>query len=233
MLTALTETGGLPGLDAFDTIHVFRKGQQNRELTRKLQTLEADESPIQLVSDEVQVIQIPTRWPPNEPLPFGPDDVVLQSGDVVFLEARNADLFYTGGLLPSGEYEIPRDYDLDVLEAVVQVQGSLLNGAFGGNNLSGGLIARGMGNPSPSLLTVIRRTPGGGQIPIKVDLNRAMRDPRERILVRPGDLLVLQQTPGEAIANYFSNVVNFSIFGRVIQRGSLDGIITATVQNPQ
>jgi hypothetical protein len=135
---------------------------------------------------------------------------VLQAGDVVFLESRTRDLFYTGGLLPRGEFQIPRDYDLDVLEAVAQVRGTLLNGAFGGNNLNGLLIQPGIGNPNPSAMTVVRRTPNGGQIPISVDLNLALRDPRERILIQPGDVLILQETAGEAIARYFTNVFNFT-----------------------
>jgi len=34
--------------------------------------------------------------------------LVLNTGDVVFLEARETELFYTGGLLPAGEYVLPR-----------------------------------------------------------------------------------------------------------------------------
>ena len=134
---------------------------------------------------------------------------MLEDGDVVFLEARTRDLFYTGGLLPRGEFQIPRDYDLDVLEAIAQIRGTLVNGAFGGNNLNGLLIQPGIGSPNPSALTVVRRTPNGGQIPISVDLNRALRDPRERILIQPGDVLILQETTGEAIARYFTNIFNF------------------------
>jgi hypothetical protein len=178
------------------------------------------------------MIRIPTRWPPNEPVPFGPEDVILHPGDVVFLEARSTVLFYTGGLLPSGEHELPRDYDLDVLEAVAQIQGTLLNGAFGGNNLTGRLIERGVGSPSPSLLTIVRKTPDGRQIPIRVNLNRALRDRRERILVRPGDLLILQSTPGEALVRYAAEVFNFNIISNVIDRGSTQGFASLSVPEP-
>src|SRR5205814_2825890 len=135
-----------------------------------------------------QVIRIPLRLLPGEGLPLKAEDVILQTGDVVFLEARDYELFYTGGLLPPGEFVLPRDYDLDVVEAVTRVRGSLINGAFGGSNLSGTLIATGIGNPSPTMLTVLRRLPGGRQLPIRVDLGRALRDSRERILVQPGDV---------------------------------------------
>src|SRR5205085_1855588 len=115
-------------------------------------------------------------------------DVVLHSGDVVLLRARE-EVFYTGGLLPSGEYVLPRDRDLDVVDAISQVRGPLINGAFVNNNLAGNLINPGIGFDNPSLLVVVRRLPGGGQLPIRVDLNVALRDPRERVFVRPGDLL--------------------------------------------
>ena len=52
-----------------------------------------------------------------------------------------------------------------------------------------------------------------------MDLNRAFRDPRERILIQPGDIIVLQETPGEAFARYFTQTFRFdttieSILGR-------------------
>ena len=208
VLSALAYTGGLPGLDAYDSVFIFRGGMSNAELSQKLQSAAADGDPL---SWDVggDIVHIPIRWSPTEPLPFQPEDIVLQEGDVVFIEARTLDLFYTGGVLPRGQFQLPRDYDLDVLEAVAQVRGTLVNGAFGGNNLNGLLIQPGIGSPNPSALTVVRRTPNGGQIPISVDLNRALRDPRERILIQAGDVLILQETAGEAIARYFTDVFNF------------------------
>ncbi len=49
---------------------------------------------------------------------FRPEDIILEEGDVVYIESRDAEVFYTGGLLPGGEFPIPRDYDLDVLGAM-------------------------------------------------------------------------------------------------------------------
>ena len=223
LLNALAYTGGLPGLDAYDGIFIFRGGMSNRELTERLRNPDADQGPTSWSDMNVEIVHIPTRWPAWEPIPFQPEDVVLFDGDAVFIESRTRDFFYTGGLLPRGEYQLPRDYDLDVLEAVAQVRGTLLNGAFGGNNLNGLLLQPGIGNPNPSALTVVRKTPNGGQIPISVDLNRALRDPRERILVQPGDVLILQETTGEALARYFTNVFTLGINSTIINRGSTSG----------
>jgi hypothetical protein len=41
-------------------------------------------------------------------------------------------------------------------------------------------------------------------VPIRVDLRKALRDPRERILVQPGDMLILQEKPCEAVARYLT-----------------------------
>ena len=85
-----------------------------------------------------------------------------------------------------------------------------MNGGFGGANLNGNIVSTGIGNPSPSLLTVLRKAPNGQQVPIRIDLNEALRDPRENIIVKTGDVLLLQETPGESFVRYISNVFNFS-----------------------
>ena len=226
VLHAIAESGGLPGLDAFAEIIVFKGGQRDRALVATLEQLPPDKDPLVVAGLCERVVRIPTRIVPGQRLPFRPQDVILDDGDVVFVEARAADLFYTGGLLPTGEFAIPRDYDLDVVEAIAQVGGTLISG--------GGAIGLGaqpgLGNPSPSLLTVLRRTPGGGQVPIRVDLNRAVVDARERIPVRPGDVLILQETPGEAIARYFTQVFSFSYATRLIN--SENTTATAAVVAP-
>ena len=211
VVTALANTGGLPGLDSFDGVYIFRGGRSDATLVETIPNLQPGDQIQALTELGVEVDYIPTRWASGEPLPFEPEDAILHEGDVVFLESRINDVYYTGGLLPSGQQVLPRDYDLDVVEAVAQVNGTLVNGAFGGNNFNGLLIQPGIGNPNPSALTVIRRTPDGGQIPIFVDLNRALVDARERILVRPNDVLILQETGWEALARYFGNAINFSV----------------------
>ena len=229
LLNALAQTSGMPGLDAYDGIYIFRGGMSHAELTARLGEANEDWDPTEWSELGIEIIHIPTRWPAWEPLPFQPQDILLQEGDVVYIDARTRDVFYTGGLLPRGEFPVPRDYDLDVLEAVAQVRGTLLNGAFGGNNLNGVLVQPGIGNPNPSALTVVRRTPNGGQMPISVDLNRALRDPRERIMVLPGDVLILQETAGEALARYVADVFTFGFVANVVNRGSATGTTSLVV----
>ena len=72
-------------------------------------------------------------------------------------------------------------------------------------------------------MSVLRRTPDGKQqVVIRVDLNRAMRDPRENILVKDGDVLVLRETPQEALARYISQQFRFTT--RFLSWGNTTGV---------
>ena len=175
------------------------------------------------------IVRIPLRLRPGTPVSFRPEDVILQTGDIVYIQAREAELFYTAGLLPPGEHILPRDYDLDVVQAVARMRGPLFNGAVAVSNLNGTIVTPGLGNPSPSLLTVVRQLPGGGKVPIRVDLNRALIDPRERIMIQPGDVLVLQETPGEAIARYISEQFKFTLVSQFIRTSTTQGTGTLVV----
>jgi len=208
VLTALARSGGLPGLDATNTV-VVQRGDPAPSI---------EGTTVAQASATQQQIRIPLRMRENEVLPFKPDDIVLKNGDIIFIESRETELYYTGGLLPVGEFILPRDYDLDVLEAVTQSHGPLLNGGVNFNNLNGNIFAQCMGFPSPSLLTVIRKTPGSGQIIIRCDLNRALLDPRERVLVKPGDFLILQETTGEAFTRYVIQTFRTTFFFRALNK---------------
>jgi hypothetical protein len=238
VLNALARTGGPPGLDAYNEVLVAHKSARGG--TPGAEDFAAP-----------HVVRIPLAVAPGEELPFTPGDVILNDGDVVYLEQRDVERFYTGGLLPPGEYLLPRNYDLDVIEAIAYVRGPLVNGAygafggagaggalapgagfngntFGGATLAGNLIEPGVGGPSPSLLTVLRRTPDGGQVCIHVDLRRALCDPKERLLVKAGDVLILQQTPVQAIARYLAGFIDKFTFNFSFQRVTNRAVNTGT-----
>jgi hypothetical protein len=164
---------------------------------------------------------------PGEPPPFRPEDVILQTGDIVYIRARRQEFFYTGGILPPGKFPLPRDYDLDIIQAVLQIGGPLLSSGVNPINIQGQIAGVGIGFPSPSWLTVLRRTPGGGQVPIRVSLNRALTDPRERILVLPDDVLLLQERPDEGFARYFNQTFfNFNLMWQAIHGEFITGKVT-------
>jgi len=145
------------------------------------------------------------RLPPGVIPSFRPEDIILEDGDIVYIESREAEVFYTGGLLPGGEFKIPRDYDLDVVAAMALTGGGISSPQQGGGGGGGGGMGgmgRLFGGVPPGMLYVLRKTPCNGQITIEIDLAKANVDPRERILVQPGDILILRFKPSEEILNF-------------------------------
>ena len=137
------------------------------------------------------VIRIPLRLRPGQPIPFEREDIILNDGDIVFVRAREFEIYYTGGLLNNGQFLLPRDTDLDVIEAV---------------SIAGRIPSTNRSPAEPTELIVLRRLPGQPQISIRVDLARALSNPRERILVAPGDMLILRYKPAERIFNFGDSV---------------------------
>jgi hypothetical protein len=227
VLNALSRTGGLPGLESTQEVIVQRgywDGSSDPMNGEYAHPTQADMEGTQSESDKQRrIIRIPMRMRPGEQLPFRPEDVVLRNGDIVMVRAREPEFYYTGGLLPSDEIPLPNDYDLTVVEAVLKSRGPLLNAGTNSNNLNGIVLIPGIGNPSPSLLAVLRYTPNGGQVTIRVDLNEALRDPRENLLVQAGDVLLLQETPDEAITRYFTQVLQINLVTRFLNRADAQG----------
>jgi Polysaccharide biosynthesis/export protein len=217
VLNALARTGGMPGTDAVDEVIIEKgsfAGQAGRDnFIDAFRNCPPGTNPFTMDHSGSRRIRIPLRYHPGMPPHVNPEDVILETGDIVYIEAREADVFYAAGLLPSGEYTLPRDTDLDVVQACLRIGGPIFSSGLQTANITGTIINPGFGFLSPTLLSVIRQTPCGGQFVIRVDLDRAFRDPRERILVQPRDVLLLQETPEEAIARYFYETVNqFSFF---------------------
>ncbi|MFW6171098.1 MAG: polysaccharide biosynthesis/export family protein [Planctomycetota bacterium] len=224
VLTALARTGGLPGTDATDAVLIQRgyvedaRSLDNDTLNRMAENLEGE--------DELKdrTTRIPLRTPHGQPPDFRPEDIILEEGDIVYVKAREGETFYTAGLLPSAQIPLPRDYDVTVVEAIALAGGPILNGGFSARSLSSrSIVAPGIGNPSPSLVSILRHTPNGGQVTIRVDLNQALKDPRENLLVQGEDVLILQETPGEAFARYLNDIFRFDIISDVISRADTSG----------
>ncbi len=215
VLNALARTGGFPGSDADNAIIIERgsfKGEQGRQgVVNHLLACPPGVDPLSVAAPGIQRIRIPLRFRPGHLPSIRPEDIILQTGDIVFIEAREADVFYAGGLLPSGEYPLPRDTDLDVIQAITRIGGSVLGGGVNTANINGQIINPGLSLPYPTLCSVLRQTPGGGQVTIRVDVDRALRDPRERLLLQPGDMVFLQERPDEAFGRYFSEIFNFNL----------------------
>ncbi|HVJ85947.1 MAG TPA: hypothetical protein VM452_09910 [Caulifigura sp.] len=153
-----------------------------------------------LTIDSPNVIRIPIRLGPGETPNICEEDITLYDGDIVFIESRESEVFYTGGLLGGGEYQLPRDRDLHVLEAVSIAQSRV--GGGGGTSATssaGGVSALNADvTISPSRVIVRRRLEDGRIVPIEVDLYRARLKAEEDIVIQPRDLIMLQYKCGEA-----------------------------------
>jgi len=223
VLNALAESGGLPGLSAKNEVQIFKTSRMDpKRRDQFVRDFYARPKPDDCLCrpplpDDPAIIRIPLRLPPGEVPQFGPEDVVLDDGDIVSIESRDTEIFYTGGLLPGGEFRLPRDYDLDVLAALAivgqgvashnQVQG--FASGYGGRLSGPGLVN--LGGVPPGQLFILRKTPCNGQITIAVDLNRAVRSPAHRLLIQPGDTLILRYKPQEEVVNF--SLIAFFTYG--------------------
>lgn len=169
-----------------------------------MQNFEGSAELMQFYGRDSQIIRIPVRLHPGETPQFTEKEIILQDGDIVFIESRDTEIFYTGGLLGGGQYPLPRDYDLDVLGAVSIASAGQASGGGGGfGNRIGGVSSLNQDiSVSASDVVVLRQLHDGNQIPIKVDLNKALRDPKHRVRIQPGDYVVLQYKPHEAVAAF-------------------------------
>ena len=214
VLHALAATGGLPGVETYNHIWVLKSEhvdpQQRKQLDESQFMGDQDAAAAFRALDvSHRAIRIPLRSDPCEALPFAPADILLHAGDVIYLEPRDKEVFYTGGLLPGGEVPLPRDRDIDILEAIAIANGSL--GGFGGVSSNVFRAGAGPGNViPPTRAIVIRKLPQGGQVLIRVDLNCARHDPRERIIIQPGDFVMMNYKPHEIVGNVALNFFNFT-----------------------
>ncbi|MFK7818682.1 MAG: polysaccharide biosynthesis/export family protein [Planctomycetaceae bacterium] len=230
VLHALNMTGGLPGTDAKNEVLIYRglyndSAQYEQVVTSLCQNNDpcfCDESPR---PDPPNLIRIPLRYNPATPPTFTKDDVILQEGDIVVIRARDNEVYYTGGLLGGGEHLLPRDRDLDVMAAIAVTGGTLGRTGTGvgqiGNRGGGGLGGFGGGGGQfcdPSQLVVLRKLPCGQQLAIKVDLDQAIRNPAERILVQPNDILILRYTLKEEIGNLVLGLAPSFLIGNGLRR---------------
>ena len=170
--------------------------------------------------DDPAVLKIPLRVKPGVVPELTAEDVTLQNGDIVYIESRDSEVFYTGGLLPAGQHMLPRDYDLDALQAMAMAGGNIggngraAQGGGGGGGGGGRGGANGFGidtSVPPGLLYILRKTSCNGQVAIEVDLAQAINNPKARPLIQAGDTLILQYKCEEEVINF--GIATFFTFG--------------------
>ena len=222
LLHALSETGGMPGTDAKNEVMIYR-GMYDEGMSADVilddlchaqcqdQCVDpcfCDERPI---PDPPYVTRIPLRYNPANPPTFTKEDIILNEGDIVIIRSRDTETFITAGLLGGGEHPLPRDKDLDIIGAIALAKGSLGSsgsgiGAIGSGGGGGGGGGGRQQACQPSEAIVVRELPCGSSIAMRIDLNKALQDPSQRILIKPNDVIILRYTIKEEIGNVLINM---------------------------
>jgi hypothetical protein len=102
-------------------------------------------------------------------------------------------------MLRAGEHQLPRDYDIDVFEAMAIAGYGIGRSGQGGGGMGGFAPMTGI---MPTQMFIMRRRNDGSQYTIEVDIRKAVNNECERILIAPGDKLMLRYRPREEIANF-------------------------------
>lgn len=208
VLHALSETGGMPGERAKNEIIVLRGGMNKGpgDIKAIVQAIGDAGYTSQAPSlNEANVIRIPIRGDVGTFPRLTEDMITLEDGDVVFIEGRQRDVFYTGGLLNGGRFPLPRDYELDVLEAISMAGGS----ASAASGAGGSGAFRGIGSIMPPTQVTVLRKCGCEQVAIDVDLRYALSTPSERVIIQPGDMIILEYRKNELAVNTVASIFQF------------------------
>ena len=211
VLNALNLAGGPPGLDAKNEL-IIQRGTFDPANPKK------------------NVTRIPLRMFPEDQLRISEADITLRDGDIVLVEASQTEFYSTGGVITAKQWPLPRDYDLSVLQALAISNAPIVNGGFTQTAFVAQAFSTGLGTPSPALCTILRQLPNGQQLNIRVDLDRALRDPRENIRILAGDFIILQERPGDAVLRYLTQSIRINT---VVESAKGAGYIqTITGNNP-
>lgn len=171
------------------------------------------------MSRHPNAVRIPLTAVNGQPLAFGQQDIILEEGDIILVESREQDHFFTGGLLGGGQYALPRNTDLDVIDAVLladsysrSTQLNTPTRAIGGVSVLNRDVTVGA-----SRVIIERTGPDGHKRRFRVSLYHAMKNPDQRVLIEPGDRIFLEYTSAEAFLAF-------------IERHLLDPFLTGAPQ---
>jgi polysaccharide export outer membrane protein len=126
--------------------------------------------------------------------PLDPAKLLLHNGDVVSVEQRKRRPFYVAGSVTKpGEFPIPTDREIRVLEAI---------GLAGGVNM--------LSEPTHAL--VIRRPTDMKPVVIRVDLSRAARHPDDNLRLMEGDVVSVVEDAASHTRRAIRQFINFGLF---------------------
>ena len=118
----------------------------------------------------------------------------LQNGDTITIEDRKTKPIYVVGMVNKpGEFPLPVDRDIRVLEAI---------------GLAGGVDR----NSLPDKALIVRQRPdGGGVVTVRIDLDKAKRDNAENIRIMAGDTVSVEETVASYMRGLLRGAVRFGV----------------------
>ncbi len=121
----------------------------------------------------------------------------LPDGSTIRVEQRNpAPISVVGLVRKPGQYDFPTNHDLRV---------------FGAIGLGGGISSQ-LANE----VLVMRYHPETGElIPIKLSLSSAKKNAEENLLLAPGDIVSVEQSPATIVSDVLSRVIRFGMSASV------------------
>lgn len=204
VLHALSETGGMPGEGAVNEIVIIRDGL-NVGISSPDAIITAVDGTNAPVLSQANVTRIPIESEDGILPELTEEEITLNDGDVIFIEGRKREVFYTSGLLEGGRFPIPRDYEIDVVEAIAI--------AGGPGRSAGSAGSRGSGVIPPTRVLILREH-NCRFCTIEIDLRCVNSDPSQRVIIQPGDVISLEFRQNETIIN---TVVSIFQFGSVFR----------------
>ena len=198
LLNAMVQSGGLPGVNAKDQIQIFRNARKpvldpryrNGLFPRSGEAVQTNSSSIAIRSGAGdRGNQQSARFPRSS--------ARLNNGDIVQIASKPTEVYYTGGLLGGGEFLIPRDRALSVMDAI-----SLAGGVPQPQNGFGAVPLQ-----QPRVLRLLR-IQNGRQSTFQFDLSGGYSQQAANTQIRSGDYLILDFSPSQRVQNVGTRVFN-------------------------
>ncbi|HYO25660.1 MAG TPA: SLBB domain-containing protein [Lacipirellulaceae bacterium] len=120
-------------------------------------------------------------------------DYRLSDRDMVMVLPRDKEMLYVTGLVTKpGQFELPRNQEVRLLDAI----------AMGG----------GVSSPVADKVLIIRRVPGRPDpAPIQASLRIAKSDGRENLVLGAGDVVSIEQTPATATVDALMRLIRLTV----------------------
>ena len=191
LLNAMIQSGGIPGVNSQDQLKVLRNQTRKKHQSDFVRSrVGSDQSRFS------QTFPLRSHQGFDSRPPFPRSQTRLNSGDIVSIEAKPTEAFYTGGLLGGGEFLIPRDRAISITEAISMVGGIPQSRGVGVVPLE-----------LPQSLTLLRRN-GNTQVSRRFNLVNGFSQQASRTRVMPGDYLILDYSDAQRVRNIGVGVLN-------------------------